>query len=217
MRQQARKTFGQLPTQLPHARTQVAQPQAFQPHSPQPHSQSNPVNPPQIDPELYADILGTGFGEPKTASGSRQGQPVKLLRFVSGVIDLMIMGLITWLILHSGQQAQAGMSNPELYALVWQKMLWVFLAPLIYGVAMEASPLQGTIGKLVTGTVITDMQGRRISFLRALGRNLGKILSGLLPFGIAYGMVLFSDKAQALHDKMAGTLVFKRGEGPGDS
>ena len=53
------------------------------------------------------------------------------------------------------------------------------------------------------------MNGERISFGKATGRYFGKIVSSII-LGIGYLMVIWSDKKQALHDQMAGTLVLKK-------
>jgi uncharacterized RDD family membrane protein YckC len=52
----------------------------------------------------------------------------------------------------------------------------------------------------------TDMRGKRVSVGRAAGRYFGKISSGL-TLVIGYLMVGFTEKKQALHDMMAGTLA----------
>ncbi len=79
----------------------------------------------------------------------------------------------------------------------------------LYFALMESSKFQGTIGKIVLGIIVTDIDGNRISFARATGRYFGKILSGLILF-IGYIMAGFTEKKQALHDMMAGTLVWKK-------
>lgn len=53
---------------------------------------------------------------------------------------------------------------------------------------------------------VTDLQGEPVSFARATGRHFGKILSTLMLL-IGYLMVGFTEKKQALHDKVAGCLV----------
>ncbi|HXM59013.1 MAG TPA: RDD family protein, partial [Candidatus Dormibacteraeota bacterium] len=57
--------------------------------------------------------------------------------------------------------------------------------------------------------VVTDLYGRRVSFGRATGRYFGKIVSALVLF-VGYLMIPFSDRRQALHDLMAGTLVVRQ-------
>ncbi|MBM3935470.1 MAG: zinc-ribbon domain-containing protein [SAR202 cluster bacterium] len=79
----------------------------------------------------------------------------------------------------------------------------------VYGSIMESSKQQGTVGKMVLGLYVTDMEGRRLTFGRALGRNLGKIVSNM-TFYVGYIMAAFTEKKQGLHDYMAGTLVWEK-------
>jgi uncharacterized RDD family membrane protein YckC len=71
---------------------------------------------------------------------------------------------------------------------------------------MESSGLQATPGKLLLGIVVTDRDGQRLSFAKALGRNVAKIFS-LLTFGFGYLLIAFNARSQGLHDLIAGTLV----------
>lgn len=79
----------------------------------------------------------------------------------------------------------------------------------VYFVTLETSAKQGTWGKQIVGIRVTDLEGRRISVGRALGRYFAKFLSGC-TFGIAYLMPLFTDRRQTLHDMIAGCLALKR-------
>lgn len=76
----------------------------------------------------------------------------------------------------------------------------------IYYAVMESSPTQGTLGKMALGIKVTDLGGNRISFGHATGRHFGKFVS-IITLGIGYLMVVFTDKKQTLHDKIAGCLV----------
>jgi uncharacterized RDD family membrane protein YckC len=89
------------------------------------------------------------------------------------------------------------------------------MAPLItlvgdwlYWSLMESSGSQGTVGKIMCGLRVTDTQGQRISFGRATGRYLAKILSALTLF-IGYLMVAWTRQKRGLHDFIAGTLVVR--------
>lgn len=48
-----------------------------------------------------------------------------------------------------------------------------------------------------------------MSFGRAAGRTLGKILSGVIVY-LGYVLAAFTARKQALHDLIAGTMVLKR-------
>ncbi len=82
----------------------------------------------------------------------------------------------------------------------------------LYWAIMESSPEQATLGKMALGLKVTDMEGNRISFIKATARHFGKILSSLLlMFG--YIMIAFTEKKQGLHDLLPGCLVVKRPRG----
>jgi uncharacterized RDD family membrane protein YckC len=104
--------------------------------------------------------------------------------------------------------------NPEVPAAVISLLIFVGLAAVmlawIYNAAMESSRHQGTLGKMALGLIVTDLQGRPITFAHASGRYFAKIISGLIPFGIGYAMAGFTEKKQALHDMIASCLVLRR-------
>jgi len=81
----------------------------------------------------------------------------------------------------------------------------------LYHAMMECSEWQATVGKKVLGLVVTDMEGRRVSFGRATGRHFAKIVTNMVPAFIGYIMAGFTDKKQALHDMIAGCLILQRG------
>jgi uncharacterized RDD family membrane protein YckC len=76
----------------------------------------------------------------------------------------------------------------------------------LYEALMESSTRQATLGKMIFKMKVTDLFGNRISFGRATGRYFAKWLSGLTLL-IGYIMAGFTERKQALHDMLAGTLV----------
>lgn len=79
----------------------------------------------------------------------------------------------------------------------------------LYSALLESGEGQATLGKKALGLKVTTLDGGRITFLQATGRHFGKIISALILL-IGYFMMLWDEKKQALHDKMAGTLVVKK-------
>jgi Tfp pilus assembly major pilin PilA len=59
------------------------------------------------------------------------------------------------------------------------------------------------------GIKVTDLNGQRIGFGRATGRYFAKWISGF-TLGVGFVMAGFTQRRQALHDKIAGTLVLKK-------
>ncbi len=82
----------------------------------------------------------------------------------------------------------------------------IFFAHWLYEAAMLSSSWQATLGKRALGMMVTDLDGRRLSFARATGRHFAKWLSAM-TLCIGYVMAAFTTKKQALHDMVAGTLV----------
>ncbi|MBN8651242.1 MAG: RDD family protein [Cytophagales bacterium] len=80
---------------------------------------------------------------------------------------------------------------------------------ILYSTLMESSKLQATVGKLALGLKVTDLQGNKLDFVKALVRNLCKIISNFTLL-IGYIMAGFTEKKQALHDMIASTLVLKK-------
>lgn len=78
----------------------------------------------------------------------------------------------------------------------------------IYEAALESSSKQATLGKMALGLKVTDLYGNRISFARATGRHFAKYISGMI-LAIGYIMAGFTERKQALHDMIAGTLVIR--------
>ena len=82
----------------------------------------------------------------------------------------------------------------------------------LYSAGMESSSFQGTLGKMIIGIKVTDLEGKKISFLRATTRFFGKILSFLI-LGVGFLMVIWTIQQQALHDILADCLVIRSSPG----
>ncbi|MCW3120549.1 MAG: hypothetical protein JWQ38_41 [Flavipsychrobacter sp.] len=89
---------------------------------------------------------------------------------------------------------------------IYSPMLFNLIAGWLYSALLESGPGMATLGKKALGLKVTDLRGGRISFGQATGRHFGKIISSIILL-IGYLMMLWDDKKQTLHDKMAGTLV----------
>jgi uncharacterized RDD family membrane protein YckC len=79
----------------------------------------------------------------------------------------------------------------------------------LYFSLLESSGWQATLGKKALGLEVTDLAGRRISFGRATGRFFAKYISAIILM-IGFLMAGFTEKKQALHDILAGTLVIRK-------
>ncbi len=114
--------------------------------------------------------------------------PLLFLIYLKFTFDAILMG--------------AGQSLAFLYFLV------SVITPWLYCALFEAGKWQATPGKRLLGVYVTDMNGQRISFGRASGRYFSKFISSLI-FGIGYIIAGLTQNKQALHDKIASTLVYR--------
>ena len=73
----------------------------------------------------------------------------------------------------------------------------------------ESSTQQATLGKRALGIIVSDTNGNKLTFGQASTRYWSKTISSLILL-IGFIMVGFNEKKQALHDKIAKTLVIKK-------
>jgi uncharacterized RDD family membrane protein YckC len=86
----------------------------------------------------------------------------------------------------------------------------VWVLGFLYWPILHASRMRGTFGKALLGLHVTRFDGRRISILRALWREIAKIFSSAV-FLLGYVIAAFMPRKQALHDLMAATYVAREG------
>jgi uncharacterized RDD family membrane protein YckC len=105
-------------------------------------------------------------------------------------------------------RAAAALAAPLILSFVFGMIFFVCLQWL-YFAGMESSERQATFGKAAMSLRVANAEGRRLSFAHATGRFFAKIVSGMIPLGIGYLMAGFTEKKQALHDIIAGTIVLR--------
>jgi uncharacterized RDD family membrane protein YckC len=147
------------------------------------------------------------------------------LRFVAYIIDAAVVcvgvgvfvlvwvgifGLSAFRSINQGFDTGDNVLAPVAILFLFILILGAIVASWLYYACLESSAHQATLGKMALGLIVTDMQGRRITFGRASGRFFAKIITGLIPFWIDYIMAGFTDKKQALHDMIASCLVLRK-------
>jgi uncharacterized RDD family membrane protein YckC len=119
-----------------------------------------------------------------------------------------VVGLVAGFGLGASQGMSGVIAAPMVGGLLGLIVGWLYFA------LQESSAAQATLGKRALGIKVTDANGRRIGFGRATGRFFGKILSGLV-FAVGFMLAGWTERKQALHDFLAGTLVVFREVEPG--
>jgi uncharacterized RDD family membrane protein YckC len=143
------------------------------------------------------------------------------LRLVAFLIDAIVLHfvftIVTWPFIASMgirgiMRGHMPVSPEELIPLL-RGLFHIFLIRTVlnwlYYALLESSAWQATLGKKALGLEVTDLQGMRIGFGRATGRFFAKIISGIILF-MGFIMAGFTEKKQALHDMIAGTLVIRK-------
>jgi uncharacterized RDD family membrane protein YckC len=170
-----------------------------------------PVTPPQIpvSAPVSATVRYAGFW----------------LRFVAHLIDHIILGIPFFLIvmvpiflfggLHLlARRGAAGPPDPAFVAAIFLRFFFLIVLFVVvqwlYFAGMESSAREATFGKAAMSLRVTGLTGQHLSFGHATGRFFAKIITGLIPLGIGYFMAGFTEKKQALHDMIAGTLVLRQ-------
>ena len=132
-------------------------------------------------------------------------------RYLARIIDSVIIGLLAGIILTLFLSLR---NNPLVVSAI---VIGIFV---IYGGLLESSTWQATIGKKILGMRVFATDGQRLSLGQALARGLVKdgpfVVLSILPFGqllqfVWLGLHIFvvqkSPVYQAIHDRVAGTLV----------
>jgi uncharacterized RDD family membrane protein YckC len=166
------------------------------------------------------DPLLTGQITPMTATIT--GTPFQLAEFLprvgAALLDALFLGLIgcipNVLVVVMLTMATAKVNNPDdaqaagILANVCMNIIGLVVAA-IYYVTLDASAKQGTWGKQIVGLKVTDLEGRRISVARAIGRFFARYLSAC-TCGIGFLLPLFTQKRQTLHDLICGCIVVNK-------
>ena len=85
----------------------------------------------------------------------------------------------------------------------------------LYYALLHSSAKQATLGKMAFGVKVTDRAGERIGVLRGVGRYFATFISAVILM-IGFMMAGFTNKKQALHDMIAGTLVVNKKADPAE-
>lgn len=170
------------------------------PPGPPPETQANPYRAPesaQTEAIDSTDIAYAGFIRRFAAY------------FIDGIIVAVLAAAVT-LPMAEVQPFAPGADPAEILRTMatvqGPRSLVQLVIAMLYYALQESSSAQATLGKRALGIKVTDLQGRRLSFAHALGRWVAAVLSYLTLY-IGFFMAGFTERKQALHDMVAGTLV----------
>src|SRR5271156_767131 len=192
--------------------------------------QPTPVAPDAVANPAAAAIPAAAYAPPPTQSWQAPvavpppptvGYAGFWLRFVAVLIDFIVIYAVRAIIfkpfgidagmhgMFHGRQPRDFAEIAPMLGMIIRIAIISSIVQWLYFALMESSVWQATLGKRALGLSVTGLAGRRIGFGRATGRYFAKILSSLTLF-IGYMMAGFTEKKQALHDIIAGTLVLRK-------
>ncbi len=127
-------------------------------------------------------------------------------RIVAYFIDLVILLGISYL----GGQLNALLPSSVFLSSITGKEVFLVLLILLFPL-MEASRFQGSPGKMYFGLKVVNVEGYRLSFIHALGRQIAFILT-MIFYKITVWINLFGcrDHRPLLQDRMSFSRVIKR-------
>lgn len=153
------------------------------------------------------------------------GKPVWGRRVVARLVDELLIWFAIYLVFNAQLGAAvstyivAPQGSPEesmaAVTLFGYGLLFAFIQ-CVYNIAMEASSLQATLGKMMVGAVVTAKDGTKPGLGGVIMRNtLGRFVVNIIPFYIGYFIGLFKPDKRCVHDMMSSTMVRKRMPGGG--
>lgn len=133
-------------------------------------------------------------------------------RFAASFVDSFVLGFIQFLVfffLFLAFHTKIDFSVKQIP--LHLNLLIQFIGLIVtwlYFAGMESSDRQATYGKSLLRIKVTDLEGNRISFMKATTRFIAKFISQI-TLSVGYLMAGFTRKKQALHDMIAQCLVIE--------
>jgi uncharacterized RDD family membrane protein YckC len=149
------------------------------------------------------------------------------LRLVAFIIDSIVLSVVYLVFLQplfmslspwgydEWKDADTGESLAHFSVVLWPPgyfgyaELTLVVIAILYHAFMESSKYQASFGKLALELKVTDAEGEKLHFAKALLRNVSKVISSITVF-VGYLMAGMTTRKQALHDIIAHTLVVKK-------
>lgn len=144
---------------------------------------------------------------------SRSGEPAQFGRrlgasFIDAVVWFVLGSILTGIgfVFLFGADYNERMTDNEVTGIV---ILPALVIAWIYSAAMESGPWRATVGKLVFGLVVSDLDGQPVSFWRASRRFSWKVF-GAITMGLTLLPSVWTPRRQNVHDLLSQTLVLRK-------
>lgn len=135
-----------------------------------------------------------------------------IARILAFIIDAVIISLLCWTLIYGLSsfvdyitKAFWNDSAPEFVNIIYLVLFYVILLITILYFPYFESHQGATFGKKVLRIKVTDINGKRISFFRALFRTFCLLIELMIPFGLL--LIFITPRKQTLKDIMSKTMV----------
>ncbi|MBN8482652.1 MAG: RDD family protein [Xanthomonadales bacterium] len=132
---------------------------------------------------------------------------------ILGIPILIVFGTLSYMSFRAALSGEA--PGGTIVLVTFLAYVAAIVGSWLYFAKFESGASQATPGKRMMGLKVTNDRGERIRFGRASGRFFGKLVTGLIPFGIGWMLAGWTGRKQAIHDMMASTCVVFREVVPG--
>lgn len=131
------------------------------------------------------------------------------LRAVAVIVDFIVMFPILWVI-----ALVTGNTNSEGFNMEGAPAFLGFLLWFVYYIGMEAT-IGATLGKMLVGIKVVKTDGSApIGIGPAVIRNVLRIIDGIFVYLVGGILAMRSPTKQRLGDRIAGTVVVRKGSIP---
>lgn len=141
-------------------------------------------------------------------------------RSVAFLIDAIPLTIVVIIVFVAstpiGEMIREMMENRENFEYRMEHIIWKAIGRItsavvyiLYSTFLEASRYKGTVGKILLGMEVVDVNGNRLTRWQSFERNSMKIMSAL-PIMMGFVACLFSKRRRCWHDSLAGTYVINK-------
>ncbi|MBV8659121.1 MAG: RDD family protein [Burkholderiales bacterium] len=127
-------------------------------------------------------------------------------RMAAAFLDSIVL-VVLYLLIAALCAVVAGWSGHMLEGAIVANIVALIVGLAYFG-PQESSGQRASLGKRALHLHVIDLDGRRVSLLRAVMRHLARYLSAL-PLLFGYLVQPFTERRQALHDMLSGTVVVR--------
>ena len=168
------------------------------------YSKCDTANNDQAELNQHAEDSGTPEAAPPVGAVEYAGFWKRLAASVIDFAVLLLVGFALVIIVPILIGPLVGL--PDDIYIVGSVIVFWLIVPWLYYSLTERSSKQGTPGKTAMDIMVTDTEGKSISFGRATKRYWAKVISGMMLLS-GFIMIAFTGRKQGLHDIIAQCLV----------